>query len=433
MAASSQIYAHSPEGEPGNGALAASKSLSHRELHERVKNAPGDLVQDLIPEQSVNVFVGDSGLGKTPLLAQQGVCVAAGCPFLGLETRRAIVLYADYENSEAGFALLLDRLKEHLGLEAIPDTFRYLPQPTKNVLLLEMKLWRELRPDVPMLVICDSLRGYDPTAETKNENAAKMIAELEKWAHQYNCAFLLIHHLRKDNPKEEASPLLTTDVMEWLIASAGARSLVNQSMVRFGIDNEALGGSELVIKGHYKLKGAIGPIFVGRVRDEDGEPIGYRRVCGLALLDSEQQAVFTKLPDGFRFKDLEKISGKNPKIVAGWLLAWRCAEVVILTGEHKQKRYRKVPTAALIAETKKPVVAKPKKSANQLAEDWYRTLSPGTVFTPQETTKQCGNGSTSTYTHIIDSWIKDGRAKKLDEAPLNYNSRLEITKAEAAS
>jgi AAA domain-containing protein len=431
MAASSQISAHSPEGGPGNVSLAASKSLSHSQLHERVKNAPGDIVQNFIPERSVNVFVGDSGLGKTPLHAQEGVCVAAGIPFLGLETRRGIVLYCDYENSQKGFDLLLDRLKEHLELEAIPDTFRYLSQPDNNSILLEIQLWRGLYPELPILVICDSLRGFNSKAETKNENAAVMISGLERWATAYNCAFVLIHHLRKDNPQEKASPLLTTDVMEWLTASAGARALVNQSMVRFGIDNEALGGSELVIKGHYKLTGAIGPLFLGRVRDEDGEPIGYRRVSGLALLDSEQQGVFTKLPDEFRFKDLERTSGKNPKIVAGWLLAWRCAEVVILTGEHKQKRYRKVPAAALVAETKKPAAKSKRKSPRDLAEDWYKTLSPGTVFTPQEMTKQCGNGSTATYLRVIERWISDGRVKKLDAAPLIFNSRLEITKRAA--
>jgi len=339
---------------------AVPNSLSHSQLHERVKNAPGDLVQGLIPEESVNVFVGDSGLGKTPLLAQMGVCMAAGIPFLGLETRRAVVLYADYENSEAGFALLLDKLTEHLALEAIPDTFRYLAQPDKNTLKAEMALWRALYPDLPMLVICDSLRGFDPTAETKNENAAKMIAELGKWADDYKCAFVLIHHLRKENFKEEPSPLRTTDVMEWLIASAGARSLVNQSMVRFGIDNEKLGGAELVIKGHYKLKGAIGPIFVGRVRDEDGEPIGYSRVSGLKLLDGDQQAVFAKLNDEFRFKDVVKASGKNPKIVTDWLRAWRCAQVVTLTGEHKQRRYQKVPAAASLAKVRAAREAKEK-------------------------------------------------------------------------
>src|SRR5258708_2625012 len=42
------------------------------------------LVDDLLRARSVNLLVGDSGLGKTPLGIQLGICVAAGVPFLGL-------------------------------------------------------------------------------------------------------------------------------------------------------------------------------------------------------------------------------------------------------------------------------------------------------------------------------------------------------------
>src|SRR5439155_18220485 len=54
------------------------KSLTHAELKALVRSAPGDLVEGLIPEKSINIFVGNSGLGKTPLHAQMGLCIAAG-------------------------------------------------------------------------------------------------------------------------------------------------------------------------------------------------------------------------------------------------------------------------------------------------------------------------------------------------------------------
>ena len=45
--------------------------------------------EGLIRNQSVNLLVGDSGLGKTPLGIQLGVCVAAGLSFLGLQVHCA--------------------------------------------------------------------------------------------------------------------------------------------------------------------------------------------------------------------------------------------------------------------------------------------------------------------------------------------------------
>ena len=55
------------------------KSLTHAELKARVADAHvrGELVEGLIPERSVNIAIGDSGLGKTPLLVQLGLCVAS--------------------------------------------------------------------------------------------------------------------------------------------------------------------------------------------------------------------------------------------------------------------------------------------------------------------------------------------------------------------
>ena len=43
------------------------------------------LVEGVIPDKSVNLLVGNSGLGKTPLGITLGISVAAGVPFFGHE------------------------------------------------------------------------------------------------------------------------------------------------------------------------------------------------------------------------------------------------------------------------------------------------------------------------------------------------------------
>ena len=57
------------------------------------------LVAGLIRPRTVNILVGDSGIGKSPLTYQMALAIAGGIPFLGIRTRQANVLLIDYENS----------------------------------------------------------------------------------------------------------------------------------------------------------------------------------------------------------------------------------------------------------------------------------------------------------------------------------------------
>lgn len=315
------------------------KVLTHKELKSIVQNAPGDLVEGLIPEKSVNIFVGDSGLGKTPLLVQLALCVTAGLPFLNQPTRKGHVLYVDFENGQAGFDNLLDTLDGYLGLPETPDTFRVMHQPSSvGEVIAAVKQFR------PSLVIVDALRGFDPKAETKNEVAGERLAELHKLAEETGSAFALLHHIRKQDLSDPPDPLALSSIMDWLLQASGARSLINQTDVRFGIDTYKVGEAELMIKGHYKLRGPFGPIQIARVYDAEGEPIGYRRLIGVDLLPQEQRVAYSQVPDEFTFTQAAKAIGKGPKTVAEWLRAWQSAGVLDKTGKAKSKdvRYRKV-------------------------------------------------------------------------------------------
>ena len=56
------------------------------------------VIDDLIAEGSVNLGLGNSGIGKSPLCYQMALCVASGKPFLGHPVKQGRVLYLDYEN-----------------------------------------------------------------------------------------------------------------------------------------------------------------------------------------------------------------------------------------------------------------------------------------------------------------------------------------------
>src|SRR5262245_15929886 len=85
------------------------KSWNYEQLKAHVQNAPGDVVEGLLPVGSVNLWAGDSGLGKSALVIQLGICVAAGKPFLGQAVRLSAkkVLLVDFENSRAGLESLV--------------------------------------------------------------------------------------------------------------------------------------------------------------------------------------------------------------------------------------------------------------------------------------------------------------------------------------
>src|ERR1700682_3991627 len=65
-----------------------------------------DIVEGLVGEKSVNIVVGNSGLGKTPWLVQLCVCVAAGVDFMGRKVQQGPVLYEDSEMNPHDFHTL---------------------------------------------------------------------------------------------------------------------------------------------------------------------------------------------------------------------------------------------------------------------------------------------------------------------------------------
>ena len=87
-------------GKSGNESSKNRLRMSHADLIAEAKttNALPELVENLIVRKTVNLAVGDSGLGKTPLFLQMCICIAFGLPFLEQDVQRGRVLIVDYEN-----------------------------------------------------------------------------------------------------------------------------------------------------------------------------------------------------------------------------------------------------------------------------------------------------------------------------------------------
>ena len=293
------------------------------------------LVEGLIPARSVNLLVGDSGLGKSPLACQLGICVAAGIPFLGRPTRKGRVVIADFENGIADVSELIERISRHVGLKEPPGSDDFFVWTLNDCLprygqpghtLTDM-----LRDVRPALAIVDSIASYRPEAEEKISFATHMLQEFRVLVRDFGTATLGVHHRRKPSrkPGESAGPLESANLREWFQDTRGASSLINGSDVRLGVDEPDLSvcGKDdlaLVLRGFGRIRGEIGPLYLARDCGEDGEPQGYRALTGPELLfNQDQQKALAALPPQFTFKDAKKAYGRSDQPTRNWLM--RCA------------------------------------------------------------------------------------------------------------
>lgn len=294
------------------------------------------LVEGVIPARSIGIVVGDSGLGKSPLLYQLGICVAAGVPFLGHAVRQGPTLYLDYENGLGDSHEMVKRISGHLGLDAPPTGFNMWhfndcspSYDTEGYTAIDM-----IGSIRPALVIIDSLSAYRPEAEEKNSWATHVFQELRRATRDYGATVLTVHHLRKPSTKsgEAPPPLDEGDVRTWFLQTRGARNLINTTDVRLGVDvpgvsggiqnSQAEGGDQiaLTLRGFGRVRGEIGPIYVARSFDEEGEPVGYRRMIGVELLFNDlQQQAFSRLPPNFSFGDAKRIYGRQDQATTDFL------------------------------------------------------------------------------------------------------------------
>ena len=297
------------------------------------------LVDSLLPADDVHVAVGDSGIGKTPWAYQLGICVAAGVPFCGYSVKQGPVLYFDYENERDQKVALGRALCNHLGLSGYPSNF-YVLSDTDD----PGKIEDAIKHFQPALVIIDTLYSSDPNA-MKNDGGsllAKLLKTCRAIARKNHCAILLVHHVRKDNSNAPTPSLANTKTLTWLQEASGYRILINLTHTRFALTEPPTRGpgndAALVMKVHVKLRGELGPFYLERVCDEEGDAAGYRVMSGVDLLgDPDQQDAYKALPPTFRFKDAKQTYGKSDHPTSLWLTKLRGLGLV----EKTAKDYRK--------------------------------------------------------------------------------------------
>jgi len=272
------------------------------------------LVEGFLPAKSIAIVGGDSGIGKSPLICQLALCLAAGIPFLGMETHQGRVLYFDLENSLIDCKGMRDTLAGFLSLREVPNhDFLLVPEPADFARLSD--LLEKLKPS---LVVIDSLRAYAPDATEKNAKAGEWLKEVRQLMRKHGCSLLVVHHLRK--PKLDVSPSdldEETRAIDWLLEMEGPRAFVNQTDVRIAIAN---GDGKLVAlkaKWSRRVRGDS-PLYLLERVFEEGDPVGYRPLTGGDFLNSAQQRGLDKLPDNteWSFMEARQALGEAPAMPA---------------------------------------------------------------------------------------------------------------------
>ena len=257
------------------------------------------LVEDFLPTNSIAIAGGESTIGKSALFCQLGLCIAAGAPFLGMPTRQGPVLDFDLENSLHDCKAMRDSLVQFLGLRETPKDFLLIQDPNANLELL-------LETIRPKLVVFDSLRSYRPDVTEKNRAAAEWLQGIRRQSRKYDCAFLIVHHLRKTSRDAATPDLESCNVAAWLQEMEGPRAFVNQTDVRVAVAQGNSDPAALEVKWSRRVHGDSPVVLLERMFDEDGEPVGYQRLTGPGLLSPDKRTVYERLAAEFSTADAKE-------------------------------------------------------------------------------------------------------------------------------
>jgi hypothetical protein len=202
---------------------------------------PEFLVEYIVPRQGLTLFTGDVGSTKTAFAMQLAVAISTNKPVAGLfatsaDPTRPII----YMNGEMGGDEIQRYLKEAIaGLGAAPPSQALLFTGKDGVASFGFGRtpdWRSeafeavLKLNCPRLVIIDSLRALSEIDETNLAEVRAFFNWLRYLAIKYNCAFIVLHHLRKlgliNSTRERVSGsrdlLASCDVHIAAISSNGA-------------------------------------------------------------------------------------------------------------------------------------------------------------------------------------------------------------------
>lgn len=284
-----------------------------------------DPPKEIIGEGQIAILAATFGRGKTPLLAQMLLEAACSVPLtpLGLSSCRRPVMVLDYETTATLYRQMLRRVAAGMGIRALPESllawFRLDGILTPGI-PAQSEVRRVVAERKPGLLVIDPLRSYAHGLDLMKPDIA--LSVVNSFRELQNAApglrIISSHHLRK---RDLSGPQvrLSDDPWDWLMRVSGSLALLDHVDVRLGFE-EADG--KLVLAGIKRGVGVVGPWYFEVVKDENGEPCGFRfedaRESGL---NERQRELLDKLPQTFTWGAVEVILETGPSTVSRLLKA----------------------------------------------------------------------------------------------------------------
>jgi archaellum biogenesis ATPase FlaH len=179
---------------------------------------PVELIGGLFPRGDVTLMFGKQGCGKTIFVdylsrqLSEGGVIMDGCLLKSEPARRVIFFEAEVNKKvfgnrkwEYGWGGNTDNLK-HVFQSELSKKGVWLDLVTDSKFFT--KILEAERPD---LVIFDTLQGFHTVDENKADEMKAVFTPLKKWAPEFNCAIVAVHHARKGDTKYKKDRLSIDD------------------------------------------------------------------------------------------------------------------------------------------------------------------------------------------------------------------------------
>jgi len=165
------------------------------------------LVPDLVPKNTVTLFGGDGGTGKSLVALQLAVSVATGDGWMGRCADRGRVIYLSAEDDEGEIHRRTDDILRTYGRsydDLVGLTLRSLAGEDAllafetQVALVQTTLFNELEQlaadETPALIVIDTLADVFPANENDRAKVRQFVGILRGLAIRRKCAVLLLAH-----------------------------------------------------------------------------------------------------------------------------------------------------------------------------------------------------------------------------------------------
>ncbi|PKN11184.1 MAG: hypothetical protein CVU70_00065 [Deltaproteobacteria bacterium HGW-Deltaproteobacteria-5] len=174
------------------------------------------VVDSILPKQSITLFHGRGGIGKTWLALQIGEAVAKGTPLFERTTQAMPVYYIDLENS---FPVLVERIKK-LKIQEINFWHNSSDTPPPKIDSADWIVYKEKLP--PGLLIVDTLRAFQSQDENDSKHMAAVMGNL-KTIRDKGFTIILLHHTPKNNERTYKGSTAIFDLCDHVLSIHGSK------------------------------------------------------------------------------------------------------------------------------------------------------------------------------------------------------------------